>query len=103
MSSNQAYANDLELAYFGWDESLSVNNIISFTPYENITVNEISSGLKSIVDRFFIRLILFSLSIILMFEELEWITFSSKNNIKEKCIDKTEWNINNILEKMYVF
>ena len=100
MSSKQAYANDLEIAYFGWDETLSANNIRNFSPKENTLIYK-QTDIKSIINKVILNLILISLSLLLMLEELEWMIFSRARNISEQPIDETDWNINNVLEKIY--
>tara|TARA_Y100001968_G_C19409420_1_gene745475 strand:- start:251 stop:565 length:315 start_codon:yes stop_codon:yes gene_type:complete len=101
MESSQVYANELELAYFGWDETLSSNNIREFSPNEKTSSAKTSSDLKSIIDKLFLKIILFSISIFLLIEELEWITFSQTQGKEEECTDKTDWNIDNTLNKLY--
>tara|TARA_Y100001968_G_scaffold304884_1_gene320287 strand:- start:2984 stop:3307 length:324 start_codon:yes stop_codon:yes gene_type:complete len=101
MNKNQTYSNDLELAYFGWDETFSANNIRDFYPNENNIEAKRGSDIKSISERLIIKVILMTIFLILILEDLEWITFSSSKRISENCIDKSGWNINNMLNQAY--
>ncbi len=50
------------------------------------------------VVRFFIsNMILLTIFLFLTVEEIDWSIMSFRNSIKEKVVDNTSWNLNNLL------
>ena len=80
---------------------MSDMTIYTYRDKDSFYMRIILEGFKLISQFLRILIVNLILSIIFLFlslEAIEWIVFSSKQNINDTEIDNTSWNLNNYLE-----
>ena len=71
-------------------------NTYTYSNREFFDLRTLFKAIRLIVVNFILTLIFLFLTI----EELEWATFSSKEQIKDEIIDETSWNLKTLIYKI---